>query len=511
VEIERKYDAAADFTVPELTVLPGVASVSAPETHHLHATYFDTEDLRLAAHGITLRRRRGGTDAGWHLKIPAGPDSKNELRAPLGRAQVVPARLAGLVAAYARGAELRPVATLETERTVLRLLDDTGGVLAEVADDAVTGRVLAGSAEEAPPAEEPGDTEQGHGDAWREIEVELAAGARDLLKAAGKRLRKAGARKATSSSKLGRLLNGQIARPTPRESGERAQARIAADAAAPTAGDAAVAYLAAQVEALLAYDPKARLAEYDAVHRMRVATRRIRSLLQSYRPLLDRERTDPLREELKWLAAVLGEVRDLEVLRMRFTERVEGLADIGEPAWLDELAKQERAAYRRLNTALKLPRYYALLDALEALVADPPLTARAGRDAAAELPRLVLRTWKRLADAYDGIGAADDPELARHDVRKDAKRARYAAEAAVAVLGDPARRTVRDAKRLQEVLGGYQDGVIASEHLRDAAERANNTADAFSLGVLYGIERCEAQASLARLEGTWAAIPAPAF
>jgi hypothetical protein len=103
VEIERKYDAAADFTVPELTVLPGVASVSAPETHHLHATYFDTEDLRLAAHGITLRRRRGGTDAGWHLKIPAGPDSKNELRAPLGRAQVVPARLAGLVAARSCG------------------------------------------------------------------------------------------------------------------------------------------------------------------------------------------------------------------------------------------------------------------------------------------------------------------------------------------------------------------------------------------------------------------------
>ncbi|MFC5754571.1 CHAD domain-containing protein [Actinomadura rugatobispora] len=493
VEIERKYDAAADFAVPELTVLPGVASVSAPETHHLHATYFDTADLRLAARGITLRRRRGGTDAGWHLKIPAGPDSKNELRAPLGRAHVVPARLAGLVAAYARGAELRPVATLETDRTVLRLLDDSGEVLAEVADDAVTGRVL----------------DEGSGDAWREIEVELAAGARDLLKAAGKRLRKAGARKASSSSKLGRLLNGQIARPTAQETGRQALARIAAPA--PTAGDAAVAYLAAQVEALLAYDPKVRLAEFDAVHRMRVATRRMRSVLQSYRPVLDRERTDPLREELKWLAAVLGEVRDLEVLRMRFTERVEGLEGIGEPAWLEELAKQEQAAYRRVNTALKLPRYYALLDALEALVADPPLTARAGRDATAELPRLVVRAWKRLADAYDGVAASEDPELTRHEVRKDAKRARYAAEAAVAVLGDPAKQTVKNAKRLQEVLGGYQDGVIASEHLRGAAERARDTADAFTLGVLYGIERCEAQAALDRLEGTWADIPAPAF
>ncbi|GAA2397794.1 CYTH and CHAD domain-containing protein [Actinomadura vinacea] len=494
VEIERKYDAAADFAVPELSALPGVAEVGPPETHRLHATYFDTDDLRLAAHGITLRRRRGGPDAGWHLKIPAGPDSKNELHAPLGRAQVVPARLAGLVAAYARGADLRPVATLETDRTVLRLLDESGDVLAEVADDAVTGRVLTGE----------GEAEGG--DAWREIEVELAAGARELLKAAGKRLRKAGARKASTSSKLGRLLNGEIARPTAKETGELAQSKDLVNA-----GDAVVAYLAAQVQALLSYDPKARLAEFDAVHRMRVATRRIRSVLQSYRPILDRERTDPLRAELQWLAAVLGEVRDLEVLRMRFTEMVEGLEDVGEPAWLEELAARERSAYRRLNTALKQPRYYALLDALEALVADPPLTARADRGAATELPRLVVRAWKRLANAYDAIGTSDDPEIARHDTRKEAKRARYAAEVAVAVLGDPARQTVKNAKRLQDVLGGYQDGVISCEHLREAAARARDASDAFSLGVLYGIEQCEARAALDRLEGTWAEIPAPSF
>ena len=500
VEIERKYDAAADYALPELTDLPGVASVTAPETHRLHATYFDTGDLRLAARGITLRRRRGGPDAGWHLKIPAGPDSKSELRAPLGRAQVVPARLAGLVAAFVRGAELRPVATLETERTVRRLLDGSGAVLAEVADDLVTGRVLAG-----------GEAE-GDGESWREVEVELVEGTRELLKATGKRLRRAGARKASSSSKLGRLLADRIAHPTPREITERAKAGVGAHApAAPTAGDAAVAYLAAQVEALLTYDPKARVAEYDAVHRMRVATRRIRSLLQSYRPVLDRERTDPIRAELKWLAAVLGEVRDLEVLRMRFTERVEGLEDVGEPVWLEQLARQERSAYRRLNTALKQPRYYALLDALEALVADPPLTRRAARDAAEELPRLVLRAWRRLAAAYDAIAASEDPETARHEVRKDAKRARYAAEAAVAVLGEPAKRTVRDAKRLQEVLGGYQDGVIAAQHLRDAAARAKEPSEAFTLGVLYGIERCEAQSSLDRLDETWAGLPGPCF
>ncbi|MFC6933071.1 CYTH domain-containing protein [Actinomadura yumaensis] len=279
LEIERKYDAAADFGLPDLSGLPGVASIAGPRTHGLHATYFDTADLRLAAHGITLRRRRGGDDAGWHLKIPAGPDSKQELRAPLGRARIVPARLASLVAAYTRGEPLLPVATLETERTVVRLLDASGETLAEVADDAVSGRDLRGAARVTAPPEvtgqampfssrsaasgatandadadadglvsrapgEPGSVAntgnangvvtvidaEGTGvvpagvpvgealapaAAWREIEVELVAGTQELLKAAGKRLRKAGASRAGSSSKLGRLLNDAI-EPPPR-------------------------------------------------------------------------------------------------------------------------------------------------------------------------------------------------------------------------------------------------------------------------------------------------------
>lgn len=499
VEIERKYDAPADFTVPELNGLPGVAATAEPETHQLHATYHDTEDLRLAAYGITLRRRRGGTDAGWHLKMPSGPDSKDELRAPLGKAQAVPARLASLVAAYTRGEALRPVATLETDRTVLRLLDGQGAVLAEVADDAVTGRVLLGERD-------------GHEEKWREIEVELDGGDRDLLKATGKLLRRAGASRAASSSKLGRLMGEAIARPTPKENADRALAKVVSgDGTGPTAGEAIVAYIAAQVRVLLTMDPKVRLAEFDAVHRMRVATRRLRSVLQSYRPVLDRKLTDPLRDELKWLAAELGEVRDLEVLRMRFSDRVAGLDDIGEPAWLGELAAQETAAYKRLNHTLVQERYYALLDALDGLVADPPLCDRAERAAAAELPRLVERAWGRLADTYASIAEAEDPETARHETRKDAKRARYAAEAAEAVLGKPAARTVKNAKKLQEVLGGYQDGVIASRHLKSAAERADNTTDAFTLGVLSGIELWEARDSLARLKGTWASIPAPSF
>ncbi|WP_433331760.1 CHAD domain-containing protein [Spirillospora sp. CA-294931] len=492
LEIELKFDAAAGFAVPELTGLPGVSGATEPETHELLASYFDTRDLRLAARGITLRRRRGGPDAGWHLKMPAGADSRTEMRAPLGRAQIVPSRLASLVAAHTRGEPLVPVATLDTERTVVRLLDGEGATLAEIADDLVTGRVL-------------NEGDDASGTAWREIEVELGAGDPELLKAAGKRLRKAGASRASSASKLGRLMDGHIARPTPAEIGAAVRTRSG------TAGDAVLAYLVAQVEAMLEYDPKARLAEDDAVHRMRVATRRIRSLLQSYAPVLDTKRTDPVKPELKWLAAALGEVRDLEVLRMRFTERLRVAGHEETPGWLDDIARRERGAYRRLNAALKEPRYYALLNDLEALIADPPLDARAARADVAELPRLVERAWKRMETAHAGIAGSDDAETARHDTRKAAKRARYAAEVASPVLGEPALQAAKNAKRIQEVLGGYQDGVIAMETLESAAARVRDTAEAFTLGVLYGIEQCESRAWLDRLEGTWAATPAPVF
>ncbi|MFI0406271.1 CHAD domain-containing protein [Actinomadura sp. 3N508] len=490
LEIEQKYDAAAGFVLPELDGLPGVASVTEPEVHELHAGYFDTADLRLAAHGITLRRRRGGTDAGWHLKMPAGPDSKQELRAPLGRPLIVPARLAGLVAAYTRGEELRPVATLDTVRTVVRLLDRDGTELAEVADDLVTGRT------------------DGEPVRWREIEVELGSGSPDLLKATGKRLRKGGARKGKSSSKLGRLLGDAVV------PSEAAAARAAArswiatatsngKAPAVTTGEVVLAYLAEQVAAVLTFDPKARLAEDDAVHRMRVAVRRLRSALRSYRPVLDPERTAPLGSELRWLAGVLGEVRDREVLRMRFAGAPEFL--------LDDLETQERAAYRRMNASLKEARYFALLDELDRLISDPPLAPEGERKARKELPALVTRAWDRMARDYASIKTADDPDIARHETRKAAKRARYAAELAVPVLGVAARRVVKDARRIQEVLGEYQDGVIAMEHLEAAGKRTRVPAEAFALGVLYGKEECQAVAARDRLPTTWSQTLGPAF
>jgi inorganic triphosphatase YgiF len=197
IETEHKYDVDTDFAFPDLAGLgPGVVA-EPPEVQRLVATYFDTDDLRLAGAHITLRRRTGGSDAGWHVKLPVSTDTRRELHFPLGPATgTVPSRVATLVAEWTQGEPLRPIARLETMRTVRRLLDQAGQVLAEVADDQVTG-----SRPVHPDAADWHKTA-----AWRELEVELVSGTRDLLATAGKRLKAAGALPSASASKLSRLL-----------------------------------------------------------------------------------------------------------------------------------------------------------------------------------------------------------------------------------------------------------------------------------------------------------------
>jgi inorganic triphosphatase YgiF len=200
LETERKYEAEPDFAMPDLAVITGVAAASPPDRLRLAAIYFDTGDLRLAAARITLRRRTGGSDAGWHVKLPAGVDTRREVRFPAGRsARAVPARVAAVVSGWTGGEPLLPVARLLTARTVRQLTGPDGEALAEVADDLVT----ASRAAPGPPGSPVSWAEPL---AWREIEVELAGGTAGLLDAAGQLLLRAGARPARSSSKLARLL-----------------------------------------------------------------------------------------------------------------------------------------------------------------------------------------------------------------------------------------------------------------------------------------------------------------
>jgi inorganic triphosphatase YgiF len=202
LETERKFEVGPDFTLPDLRDLGGAdrARIPEPAAELLVARYYDTGDLRLAAAGVTLRRRTGGHDAGWHLKLPVGADTRREVHAGLGDDdEPVPPGLTELAAAWAGDRPLRPVATLETRRTIWRIAGPDGETLAELADDHVNGH------REAMPASA-GRAELAADLAWREIEVELVSGSPDILAAAGRRLLESGAAPSGSANKLSRLL-----------------------------------------------------------------------------------------------------------------------------------------------------------------------------------------------------------------------------------------------------------------------------------------------------------------
>ncbi|GES25990.1 CHAD domain-containing protein [Acrocarpospora pleiomorpha] len=479
IEIEDKFDVPAEFEIPDLSDLKGAAEAVGPRTFSLVAIYFDTPDLRLAARGITLRRRRGGDDSGWHLKLPKSKGVREEVTHPLTRStKVVPPELAELVLVYSRGADLVPVAQLDTKRGVTRLMDEHGDILLEIADDRVKGTVF---------GEPPAVTR------WQEVEAELVKGDETILRRVGKRLRKAGAVPAESANKLGRLLGDAIpASPPPPPAG--------------TAGAVVANYFRTQVEALIAHDGPVRRAEDDAVHQARVACRRMRSALRAFKSLV--EDTEKLQEELRWLGEVLGEVRDLEVIRARFAGHLDTLDDamivgpVRERLGSDLKAKEDEA-YGRVREVMSDERYFALLDALDAPL---PLTKKAAKPAEGTLEKIADKEWQRVEGRYAAAQAIEDHaerEIAMHDVRKAAKRARYTAEA----LGMT--QAAKRAESVQEVLGLHQDGVVAQQTLAAEADRAREAGeDTFTYGVLAGMEHETAERAHRKFPQVWAKVTA---
>jgi CHAD domain-containing protein len=228
--------------------------------------------------------------------------------------------------------------------------------------------------------------------------------------------------------------------------------------ATPNAATGVHTYLALQVETLHRYREPVIRAEPDAVHRMRVATRRLRSLLSTYSGLYEEIPLRPRR--LRWLADELGKVRDLEVLRMRFAKR---LGD-ERPDWFEALAEQERLAYGPLAQVCTRERTLKLLKAAESMSASPTFSPAANEPVEAALGPIVEAARKDLARALDAIDGAADPDEARHTARNVAKKTRYTAEAAVD-LGETAAAIAVDAKRLQNLFGRCQDDVVAIQYL----------------------------------------------
>jgi CHAD domain-containing protein len=341
---------------------------------------------------------------------------------------------------------------------------------------------------------------------WRELEVELVDGDDELLAAVTERLLAAGAVRSASASKLGRVLEHRLTAPDGRPSPDGRRGRKAGRKKR-TAGAVVLTALADQVHALQRADLQVRAGEPEGVHDLRVACRRLRAVLAAFRPVLDQERTDPLRDELRWLGGQLSPARDGEVALEHLRRLV---ADLPPELVLGPVAArlQQAAiaggetARRAAERTLRGDRYLALLDGLFDVLERPPLTAAAGEPADDLLTAAIRRAGKRLARRTAAAGA-EPSAMHLHAVRKAVKRTRYTAEV---VGGRRARALVDVAEEAQDLLGAAQDTSATREQCRRLGVAAFAAGEnAWTYGLLHGLEQARADRSVAAF---WALAPA---
>jgi CHAD domain-containing protein len=472
---EREVKLAADrqFTVPDLRDLVK-RTVRLPE-QRLRAIYFDTPDHRLWARKMTLRHRIG-EDEGigtWTLKLPqsnSGPTLERTELEWVGSPDFVPDRVNEILHGVVRRAGLQKITSLETIRRRLMLRGGRQILLAELDDDMVT---IHGG---------PHD-----GGRFRQIEVELNDADGAFLGKCIDRLCEAGAWIDERGPKLARALDDHTVNGVDSPSlGPKS-----------TMADVVRASLQTGFDRILDHEYLLRLDEEDqppeAIHQTRVAARRLRSDLQTFKAVLDPLWVSHTRSDLKWLGAELGLVRDVDVLGQHLD--LSGSPKMGDGKGLtglrEQLQDQRSTAAEGVTDVLQSERYLLLLDKLHAAVERPPfLNVGSGRGrgigpdqrASKALPKVVKRPWKKL---YKEVRAADREPTDRqlHQIRIGAKRLRYAAEAAEAVVGKRARRVATSAEGLQTQLGEHHDAVIAEAWLRKRAKGAPSKV-AFSAGIL---------------------------
>jgi CHAD domain-containing protein len=488
-EVEDKFRVHSRFELPNLEQAPLVARVSPPRTCTLVATYYDTADLRLAREGITLRYRQGDGSDGWTLKLPvaaARVGVRDEINAP-GDPNGLPEELRSLVVGYVRSSELAPRATLRTTRTTYDAHDEAGELLAEVVDDHV--EALQGDRTAAK---------------FREVEVEDRGGGSTALDEIGDVLRAAGAVGGEFQPKVVRAL-GRSATSAP-EPPEPSEVRPEDPARA-----AVAALLRRHVRRLIALDVDVRVGAPDAVHQMRVTSRRLRAGLREFAELLDPAWSDRLQEELKWLAGELSGARDREVVAERLLDRLAALPPelvLGPVAQrltsaLGEHADVTQAAVER---ALASDRYVRLLDDLVDAAMHPRTNDLANLACREVLPPIMDQSWRRLSKRAGRARAAAEEPAGFHKTRIAAKRTRYLAEALAPVFGKQADRFASEMERVQEVLGEHQDAVVAGELLQRVAQAPRVGRAAFTLGVLYAQQQREAADARARFLALWPGV-----
>ncbi len=416
------------------------------------STYFDTPDLLLLRAGLTLRRRVEHGLGVWQLKVPSA-GARVELE-EAGGPVPLPHSLGRVLSGLLRGRELALVGTLQTHRHGRHVngVDVTLDEVAVLDGQSVTSR-------------------------FSELEAELIDGRPEALDLVGRRLLKLGARPNGGRPKLLRVVDVPLPEPARKGSGTLGRLRQV---------------LRNQYWELLRNDPVVRVAsDVEAVHDMRVAVRRLRSVLRTARPMLRRQWVDELRSELDWLAQRLGAVRDLDV----FVDYIESeTRTLGQDAFraeklLPPLQTDRDRARDELRAALEEPRYYRLLDLVEAAAEAPRVRSR---DISVE--KLARKELARFRKRAHRISSKGDSEL--HNLRIHTKRGRYAAELAEPARGRPATRLIKTAKEVQDVLGEHQDAVVAAERVRKLARTVGGRGAALAAGRL--IERQETRKQNAR-------------
>ncbi|GAA2750146.1 CYTH and CHAD domain-containing protein [Amnibacterium kyonggiense] len=468
VERERKFDVDPTFKMPDLTPALPAGSAITRSVQHLRSDYFDTTDHSLRRLGVTLRRRTGSDDTGWHLKLPHG-DFREEVHADL--ATDPPEELTRLLLGITRGTPLAVIATLSTERQVTRVIGPSGDHVADVDLDHVeaiaerTSKVVS----------------------WTELEVELGSASvpDEQLTVLSRVIEDAGARTSDSKSKLQRAV-GSI-KPT-RKGGKGKHGKHR------TAGAVLLPFLGAQHRALLLGDLALRRGDASVIHSTRVATRRFRSVLRVFAPFFDPDRGALLDTELRWYAELLGDVRDDQVLEQRLDRLIQELPSelvIGpvQERIEDHLSALHARHWARLQSELLGARYLVLMEELASWIDRPPFTAAAARPERAVV-QPVKRADKKVGTRLRAANKTNDIDLL-HRARKSAKRARYAAEAVQPVVGPKAKQEAKRYEQLQDLLGEHQDSVVAGQLLLELGAAADSAPEGtgFTFGVLFQQEQ----------------------
>jgi CHAD domain-containing protein len=463
VEIERKYAVTDRAALPDLQVVADVVSAEPQPVALLEAVYVDTPERALLDAGIAVRRRTGGHDAGWHVKL-RGVGGRTELHAPIDEAEpeAFPEVFAAALRSRVRGRALAPIARIRTERHAVVVTDAAGGAV-EVVDDHVTAT----------------DVAAGVVRSWREWEAEQAddtPACAALLDRVHDGLLAAGAVPSESPAKIAQALGlvGRDAGPQ----GPRTAGSVLATA---VAGHAEELHRAIQ-SLVLDGDPDGAV-----VHAMRKTLRRTRSVLaleQVAGPAGGR-----LRDRLGEVAGLLGAVRDplvssrvAEALLADLPDGTPGLA-AARAVLVDEPLARVSADTAALVDRIGEPDVLAVLAELEAFDPDGGLVGEKRKTLADLAARTVRRARRRAKAALDG-----DLD-ALHRGRKAAKRARFTVEEVVAAgVVAPSSKLVRAARRderAQDVLGEHRDLALLLAALPGASERLTAAGDnAYALGLV---------------------------